>query len=223
LIEGGILLGVDSCGAAGSIALGRVAAERIDQFDLLGEAQIAAGELSVKLVQEIADLLIAAGVRVGELAGIVAVVGPGSFTGIRIGLAAVKALAEVVPLPVVTVSRLALLAEFGQAPCAVLDAHRGQFYCGMYGAEGTREMLLTAGEINAMGGLAGRVAVCEETVAQLLEELYGEPELMRVSAPNAGDALRFSLEKWRAGEFADVAALDGYYLRGADAKVSARS
>jgi tRNA A37 threonylcarbamoyladenosine modification protein TsaB len=103
------------------------------------------------------------------------------------------------------------------------DAHRGQFYCGMYGAEGTREMLLTAGEINAMGGLAGRVAVCEETVAQLLEELYGEPELMRVSAPNAGDALRFSLEKWRAGEFADVAALDGYYLRGADAKVSARS
>jgi tRNA A37 threonylcarbamoyladenosine modification protein TsaB len=124
-------------------------------------------------------------------------------------------------LPVVTVSRLALLAELGQATCAVLDAHRGQFYCGMYG-DTTREMLLTAGEINTMGGLAGRVAVCEETVAQLLEELYGEPELIRVPAPNAWDALRYSLEKWRTEEFADVAALDGYYLRGADAKVSAR-
>jgi tRNA threonylcarbamoyladenosine biosynthesis protein TsaB len=222
-MDGGILLGVDSCGAVGSIALGRLAAGRIDQIDLLGETQIAAGELSVSLVQGIADLLVSAGVLVGELAGVVAVVGPGSFTGIRIGLAAMKALAEAALLPVVTISRLALLAELGQASCAVLDAHRGQFYCGMYGVDGTREMLLTAGEINAMGGLAGRVAVCEETVAQLLEELYGEPELIRVPAPNAGDALRFSLEKWRAGEFADVAALDGYYLRGADAKVSAKS
>jgi hypothetical protein len=111
-------------------------------------------------------------------------------------------------------------------------------------------MLLTAGEINAMGGLKGRVAVCEETVAQLLEELFGEPELypgdedlspgapelhpgdedlspgapelIRVAAPTAAAALRYSLSKWRAGEFADVASLDGYYLRGADAKVSAR-
>jgi tRNA threonylcarbamoyladenosine biosynthesis protein TsaB len=221
-MDGGILLGVDSCGAVGSIALGRMTAGRIDQIDLLCETQIAAGELSVKLVQGIADLLVSAGVRVGDLAGIVAVAGPGSFTGIRIGLAAVKALAEAAGLPVVTVSRLALLAELGQASCAVLDAHRGQFYCGIYG-DTVREMLLTAGEINAMGGLAGRVAVCEETVAQLLEELYGEPELIRVPAPNAWDALRFSLEKWRAGEFVDVAALDGYYLRGADAKVSARS
>jgi tRNA A37 threonylcarbamoyladenosine modification protein TsaB len=92
----------------------------------------------------------------------------------------------------------------------------------MYGLDGVQEILLTAGEMNAMGGLAGRVAVCEETVAQLLEELYGEPELVRLQAPTAEDAIRFSLRKWRAGELADVAALDGYYLRGVDAKVSAR-
>jgi hypothetical protein len=73
-----------------------------------------------------------------------------------------------------------------------------------------------------MGGLTGRVAVCEETVAQLLEELYGEPELIRVSPPTAAAALGFSLGKWRAGELADIASLDGYYLRGADAKVGAQ-
>jgi hypothetical protein len=77
--------------------------------------------------------------------------------------------------------------------------------------------------MNAMGGLAGRVAVCEETVAQLLEELYGEPELIRVAAPTAAAALGYSLAKWRAGDLADVATLDGYYLRGADAKVSSRA
>lgn len=218
-MESGILLGVDTCGATGSIALGRVLDGRVE---LLGETQIAGGELSVSLVQGIADLLASSGRRVADLTGIVAVAGPGSFTGIRIGLAAVKAIAESAGLPVVAVSRLALLAELAKAPCAVLDAHRGQFYCGMYGLDGVQEILLTAGEMNAMGGLAGRVAVCEETVAQLLEELYGEPELVRLQAPTAEDAIRFSLRKWRAGELADVAALDGYYLRGADAKVSAR-
>ena len=217
--DDGLLLGVDTCGPSGSIALGRVSGDRID---LVGQTEIAGGEYAARLVQGIAELLASAGVTVGELAGIVAVAGPGSFTGIRIGLAAVKALAESAGLPVVTVSRLALLAELGKASCAVLDAHRGQFYCGMYGEGQAREMLLTAGEINSMGGLAGRVAVCEETVAQLLEELYGEPEIVRVSAPAAVAAIGFALGKWRDGEFADVAALDGYYLRGADAKVGLR-
>ena len=224
LKEGGLLLGVDTCGVSGSIALARLRGD--GQVDLIAEQFIPGGELSVLLVQGIADLLAAGEVGLGDLDGIVAVAGPGSFTGIRIGLAAVKAIAESTGLPVVTVSRLVLLAELGQAPCAVLDAHRGQFYCGMYGvgAGGTesREMLLTAGEINTMGGLTGRVAVCEETVAQLLEELFGEPEIVRVVAPTAGMAIAHSLTKWRVGNLADVAVLDGYYLRGADAKVSSR-
>jgi tRNA threonylcarbamoyladenosine biosynthesis protein TsaB len=219
LKEDGLLLGVDTCGASGSVALGRV---RGDGIDLVGQTEIAGGEYAASLVQGIADLLASAGVVVGGMTGIVAVAGPGSFTGIRIGLAAVKAIAESAGLPVVTVSRLALLAEAGKASTSVLDAHRGQFYCGMYEDGLVREMLLTAGEMNAMGGLAGRVAVCEETVAQLLEELYGEPELIRVAAPTAAAALGFSLAKWRAGDLADVATLDGYYLRGADAKVGSR-
>ena len=214
-----LLLGVDTCGPSGSIALARVTDAGLT---VMGEAQLAGGEYAASLVLAIADLLDGAGVTVPDLAGIVAVAGPGSFTGIRIGLAAVKAIAEAVSIPVVTVSRLALLADAAGASCAVLDAHRGQFYCGMYSEGEEREMLLTAGEINAMGGLKGRVAVCEETVAQLLEELFGEPELIRIQAPSAAAALRYSLSKWRAGEFADVALLDGYYLRGADAKVSAR-
>lgn len=153
-----LMLAVDTCGSEGSIALGRI---RGGQVELLGEARLAGGEFAASLVKEIADLLGRCGVAVVDLAGIVAVAGPGSFTGIRIGLATVKALAEVAGLPVVKVSRLALLADAGEASTAVLDAHRGQFYCRMGAGAETREMLLTAGEINSMGGLAGRVAVCE--------------------------------------------------------------
>jgi len=218
LTESGIFLGLDTCGAVASIALARW---RQGEFAPLGERRVAGGELSVALVQAIADLLSEAGIAVHQLAGITAVAGPGSFTGIRVGLAVVKGLAQAVNLPVVTVSRLALLAATGDSPCSVLDAHRGQFYCGTYGDGETREMLLTAGEINAMGGLQGKVAVCEETVAQLLEELCGEPELIRVDPPSAFDTLALSAAKWRAGELADLATLDGYYLRGADAKVAA--
>jgi tRNA threonylcarbamoyladenosine biosynthesis protein TsaB len=186
---------------------------------MVAERAIAGGAFAAELIPAIAEMLSGAAVKVSDLAGIVVVAGPGSFTGIRVGMAVVKAMAEAANLPVVTVSRLALLAELGKASTSVLDAHRGQLYCGMYGAE-AKEMLLTAGEINTMGGLAGRVAVCEETVAQLLEELHGEPDLIRVAGPTAYDALVFSTAKWRAGELADVATLDGYYLRGADAKVS---
>jgi tRNA threonylcarbamoyladenosine biosynthesis protein TsaB len=209
---------VDTCGAAGSVALGRV---EDGSIVILGEGAIAGGEFAAQLLPVIAELLAAAGVRLGEVGGITVVAGPGSFTGIRIGLAAVKAVAEAASLPVVTVSRLALLANTADATSAVLDAHRGQVFYGCFdpGDEG-RETLLTAGEINAMGGLSGRVAVCEESVAQMIEELLGEPELVRVAAPTAADALRFSAACWRAGETADIATLDGHYLRGADAKIA---
>jgi tRNA threonylcarbamoyladenosine biosynthesis protein TsaB len=218
LKENNIVLSVDTCGATGSIALGRVDG---DKAEILAERTIPGGELSVLLVTGIAELLEEAGVLLSDLAGITAVTGPGSFTGIRVGLAAVKGIAEASGLPVVTVSRLGLLAALGQASCSVLDAHRGQLYCGIYEA-GQQEMLLTAGEINAMGGLKGRVAVAEETVAQLLEELFGEPEIVRVTELSAASALRYSLSKWQIGDVADLATLDGYYLRGADAKVSAK-
>ena len=220
-----LLLGIDTCGVTGSVALGRI--DESDSIELLGEAVLGGGEYASTLLTTIADLLDEMGTSIAELAGIVVVAGPGSFTGIRIGLAAVKALSEVAEVPVVAVSRLALLVAVAngvgeRVGSVVLDAHRGQFYCGWYAEnEPLQEALLTAGEINSMGGLPQPVAVCEEAVAQTLEMLM-EIEVLRVPAATAADALRFGLAVWRAREFADVAALDGYYLRGADAKISGR-
>lgn len=217
-MENGLILAVDTCGSTGSVALGRLEG---GEMLVLGEMMLAGGEFAARLVERIAHLLEIAKITVKDLAGVVVVTGPGSFTGIRIGLAAVKGIAEAAGLPVVAVSRLELLAKRAGATAAVLDAHRGQIFYGFYapGEQGI-EMLLTAGEVNAMGGLHGWVAVCEESVAQFLEMLKGEPEIVRADAPTAAMALRFSAERWRNGDLADVATLDGHYLRGADAKTS---
>jgi len=65
-----------------------------------------------------------------------AAAGPGSFTGVRVGLAAAKGLAEALGKSATGVSNLQAVASFGEAPlrAAVLDARRGQIYGAVYDA-----------------------------------------------------------------------------------------
>jgi tRNA threonylcarbamoyladenosine biosynthesis protein TsaB len=67
-----------------------------------------------------------------------AAIGPGSFTGVRVGIACVKGLGEATGKPVVGVSNLAAIASFGSAPlrAAVMDARRGEVYGAVYDAAG---------------------------------------------------------------------------------------
>ncbi|MFC5862532.1 tRNA (adenosine(37)-N6)-threonylcarbamoyltransferase complex dimerization subunit type 1 TsaB [Acidicapsa dinghuensis] len=215
------LLGIDTCGSVGYVALSCVEENTVS---LLQEIELASGEFSAAIVSTTAELLLAANIKVHDLAGIVAVYGPGSFTGIRVGLATVKAMAEAAEIPVVTVSRLAVLAHVAGVPCAVLDAYRGQVFLGVFEDNAqAREMLVTAGEFSNLGKLPGPVAFCEESVAHLLETVATDVNLKRSRAPRASDAIGMALNQWRAHQFADVAALDGHYLRGAEVKMSTRA
>ncbi|MGB6728690.1 MAG: tRNA (adenosine(37)-N6)-threonylcarbamoyltransferase complex dimerization subunit type 1 TsaB, partial [Terracidiphilus sp.] len=107
-MHGKLLLAVDTCGPSGSVALGRLAGR---DLEILGETELEGRSYSATLVTAVADLLDAAGASVSDLGGIVAVNGPGSFTGVRVGLSAVKGLAEADRIPVVAVSRLKVLAR----------------------------------------------------------------------------------------------------------------
>jgi len=252
---GTFLLGIDTCGPVGSVALGRLCGEEGTSFaksdlEILGEIELEGRSYSSTLVMAVGDLLKDAGVGLKDLGAIVAVHGPGSFTGVRIGLSAVKGLAEPLRIPVVVVSRLEVLAAKAGVAAAALDAHRGEVFLRIGsragGADGTEaravgsnparpratepdragptERLAGAAELKAIDPSPAQVAVCDDEAVAVIGSAWATAELIRVADPTAADALRLVCARVAAGGFAnialaDVALLDGNYLRRSDAEI----
>jgi tRNA threonylcarbamoyladenosine biosynthesis protein TsaB len=216
-----LLLGIDTCGPSGSVALGRAngqAVEILDQIELEGRSY------SSTLVAAVGELLTRGGAALREVGAIVAVNGPGSFTGVRVGLSAVKGLAEATQIPVVAVSRLEVLAVKAGLASAAIDAHRQEVFLRLGRAGGqARELLAGAAEFAATDPPPARVAVCDEAAALLLEAAWPAAELARTVAPTAADALQLCWPRVVAGQFVDLVLLDGYYLRRSDAEIFGES
>jgi tRNA threonylcarbamoyladenosine biosynthesis protein TsaB len=213
----GLLLGIDTCGPTGSVALGRFFG---DLVEIAGEIELEGRSYSATLVAAVGDLLKRVGAALSEVGAIVAVNGPGSFTGVRVGLSAVKGLAEVGQIPVVAVSRLEVLAWKAGVGSAGLDAHRHEAFLRLGGTgSAAREVLAGVGELATIDWKGGPIAVCNDGAAELLGSAWPGAELVRVSAPTAADAMRLCAGRVRSGEFVDLALLDGHYLRRSDAEI----
>jgi len=214
-----MLLAIDTCGSTGSITLARREGEHIS---VLGMVELAGKTYSAMLVPRLRELLEAHQVKLQQIEAIVVVNGPGSFTGVRVGVSAVKGLAEVFATPIIAVSRLQVLAQKAKTAYASLDAGRGEFYFGDYSAlddeaATSREALLSLSELQDETISATHVlAVCEEKVKAIF------PEALLVTPPSASDALAVALPRLLAGDFDDLASLDGNYLRRSDAEVFAK-
>lgn len=129
-----LVLAVDSSTVRESVAL--VRGER-----LLGEVRLDTEDVaSRRLLPAAAFLLDAAGVTPAQLDALAVAVGPGSFTGLRVGIATVQGLALAGGRPCVGVSTLAALgqlgAEHGLPVATLLDALRGEVYAALYDAAG---------------------------------------------------------------------------------------
>jgi tRNA threonylcarbamoyladenosine biosynthesis protein TsaB len=124
------LLAVESATLSGGVAL-------LDGDRLLGEITLnIAITHSERLMSAVDRLLADCGLAPADLDGLAVSVGPGSFTGLRVGLATVKALAMALDLPVAAVPTLDALAArlpFADAAvCPLLDARKGEVYLSLY-------------------------------------------------------------------------------------------
>jgi tRNA threonylcarbamoyladenosine biosynthesis protein TsaB len=215
--ESAMLLAIDTCGPTGSAALGRFDGQTVE---ILGQIELEGRNYSATLVAAVGELLVQAGTKLSLLHAIVAVNGPGSFTGVRVGLAAVKGLAEGARIPVVSVSRLEVLAAKAGVESAALDAHRNEVYLRLAApGEPARELLAGAAELAAFHPPPARIALCDEAAALLLGAAWPGAELLRTAAPTAADALRLCAPRLAAAEFVDLMLLDGHYLRRSDAEI----
>src|SRR5947207_15256672 len=137
-----LILAIDTSGKQGSVALARGDCK---SFQLIESAPVAGGTFSAQLVPQIAELLARHDLRKEDIDAFAAASGPGSFTGLRVGLAAIKALAEILQKPIVAVSLLQAIAaasldinmgawEIDAKPtvAALLDAGRGEIFVGKY-------------------------------------------------------------------------------------------
>lgn len=216
MAESMLVLGIDTCGPSGSVALGRLESLVLE---FLGQTELAGRSYSATLVAAVGDLLSRTGFQIKDVGAIVAVNGPGSFTGVRVGLSAVKGLAEPAQIPVVAVSRLAVLSTKAGVTSAALDAHRHEVFLQVARSRlGTLELLAGANEL-MLTDQPSHIAVCDESAATLLSAVWPAVKQLRVEAPTAADALRLAAPRIVAGEFADLALLDGHYLRRSDAEI----
>jgi len=224
------ILAIDTTSPAGSVAL-------LEDCELLGViASSETAPYSFRLPREVEQLLQAANSALPQVDLYAVASGPGSFTGVRVGLAAVKAWAEVYGKPVVGVSALAALAAQGQggAPlvAGVSDAHRGQFFAGLYDCSGQpprprgEDVVLSPAECFSYLAeqAAGAAFLIRTTILDAVQAALREsPQLgVRVEAadpvlaPAIGCLGRALAER---GEFTDALSLDAHYVRRPDAEL----
>ncbi len=220
---GGPLLALDSSVSRGSICAVGLVPGRVDELSLDPAAP------SEALATALAGLLADSGTPASRLAAIAVGLGPGSFTGLRVGLATIKGLAMGTGVRVVGVSSLALVAAgSGTGLVApVLDARRGDVFCALYevGEDGVPRPRLDDG-VMPEAEFARRLAQAEARQVrvvgaslELVPALAGAGHtIISDAAPRAAAALLLATPRFVAGEGDALATLVPRYLRVSEAE-----
>jgi len=217
-----LLLAIDTSGRLGSIALAR--GHEDGSCDVIELVPLAGGTFSAQLVPQVAAFLSKHGFTKYNIDAFAVASGPGSFTGLRVGLAAIKALAEILGKPIAAVSLLEGLALAGVAKgkvCAALDAGRGEVYSGKYELAGDSaqvlgEKLLTKEEFVATA--RGWKIVTPDAALVATAESAGLSAVL-VEPLSAGAVARLGWRKLRQGQAVSPELLEANYIRRSDAEI----
>jgi len=225
-----LILAIDTTSFAGSVALLR---------DREVERQVSRTNeepYSSRLFHDVEQVLHEAGVAMPRVELYAVASGPGSFTGVRVGLAAVKAWAEVHHRPIAAVSALEAMASQADPTeslvAGIADAHRGQFFAGLYerSGEGMRrrgdDVVMPPAEcfayLREQAG-AARYVICT-TAAEIVRAALAASLEAGTRVESADPALapaigRIGFARAQRGELVDALTLDAHYVRRSDAEL----
>ncbi len=223
-----------------STFIGTVAVLRDGQLlaELSASVRASHGET---LLPHVDRVLALSGVRLAELDLLAVGIGPGSFTGVRIGVATAKGLALAEQKPLVGVTSLRALARgMSHGPglsVPVLDAHKGEVYCAAYGRDESGELIEVGAPFHAAPAQAARHLRALAPSAPLWLtgdglDRYGEAFLAPLGegvqrAPRFQDVPRAACVAYEGARrferegAPELASLEPLYLRPSDAKLPA--
>lgn len=221
-----IIAAIDTSGKEGSLALARSEAANVE---VLNFVPIAGGTYSAKLIPVLSAALQKNNLTTSDIDLFAVATGPGSFTGLRVGLSTVKALAEVLNKPIAPVSVLEAIATSGKAPgvvLAALDAQRNEVFVGEYevrdgfAATMMHEALASATDFTTW--LSARIPVPvtftpDAAIEKRVRE-SGSPAQL-VTRPGADVYARIGAVKLALAQVVTPDVLEANYIRRSDAEI----
>jgi tRNA threonylcarbamoyladenosine biosynthesis protein TsaB len=216
-----LILGVDTSGKDGSIALVKFEQGNARTLEVV---PLEGGTFSAQLVPQISDALNRHNLTKRDIDAFAVASGPGSFTGLRVGLAAIKALAEALQKPIAAVTLLEAIVRASGIEgelIAALDGGRGEVYVADFDVSGSRatvrnQQLLTFSEFGSATG--GRHIITPD--AKLADQAREKGmQVTQVDRPRADAIAILGLEKIQAGEVISSESLDANYIRRSDAEI----
>jgi tRNA threonylcarbamoyladenosine biosynthesis protein TsaB len=176
------------------------------------------------------DIVNQAKMKLEDMDGFGVAIGPGSFSGIRVGLATVKGMALALGKPAVGISSLETLAwsglAEGEAAASVIDARRREIFVGLY-RKRERRVLPIEGpfliKVEQFDSILNRfnhdgLAICTERVIEGLAVNNADVFETRIVIPSAGACALLAEESLRTGDSVDVHSIAPLYIRRPDAE-----
>jgi tRNA threonylcarbamoyladenosine biosynthesis protein TsaB len=179
------------------------------------------------LVPAIAGIMKKAGLKFSDIDAFAVSIGPGSFTGLRIGVVTLKGLAYSLGKPIITIPTLDLIAKnagpFKGIVCPVIDAKKKKVYAAIYRYDGrklkrlTRYLLVPAEDLLKMTAKYDKVLFLGDGVG-----LVGAPEKIKAWHPRASVAAILAAESFRKKRFITPEKLEPMYIYSRECDITGR-